>query len=112
MQGVHVVLTPALQQTILTQFETVLRNEPQIVRIHVHLEKDQELGRRHHFRATARVERRGPDVIAEIGGEDAYGALNALAHRVNDIISREHGKSRTKRHHPHGVELPADLPKI
>lgn len=111
MQGIHVELTPALQQALHDKFETLLRHNPFIIRLNLRLHKTQQLGRRSRFRATAQVECRGNDLIAGAEGMDAYGTLDALSQKLDEQLERRHGRRKDARNHPHGVEIAALLPK-
>ncbi|HEX2862256.1 MAG TPA: HPF/RaiA family ribosome-associated protein, partial [Lacunisphaera sp.] len=37
MQGIHVDLTPALQEALRSKFETLLRHDPNIIRLNIRL---------------------------------------------------------------------------
>lgn len=112
MQGIHVDLTPALQLAIHQKFETLLRHDPYIVRLNIRLHKDQKLGRRYHYRATAQVECRGPDLVAEAEGKEAYAALDELSQKLDEQLARRHERLKDKRNHPHEVEIDSVLPKV
>jgi putative sigma-54 modulation protein len=112
MQGIHVELTPGLQAAILGKFETLLLHNPRIIRLNLRLHRDQQLGREHHFNATAQVELSGPDVVAHADDKDAYVALDKLSQKLDQLIERRHDRRKDKRNHPHDIELDADLPKV
>ena len=111
MKGIHVELTGALRSLIQAKFGALIRHNPYIVRIEVHLEKSQKRGTEAIFRATGRIELRGPDIAANEAGTDAYGVLEALAGKLDHLLERRHGRRKEKRHHPHRVELAANIPK-
>jgi len=112
MQGIHVDLTPALQANIRSKFSTLLLYDERIVRINVTLNKDQKIGHEHHFIASAQIQVSGPDVIAHASDKDAYVALGQLFDKLDHLLDRRHDKRKDKRNHPHGIDLPADLPKV
>lgn len=112
MQGIHVELTPALQLAIHQKFETVLRHDPFIVRLNIRLHKDQKLGRKYHYHATAQVECRGPDIIAEAEGKEAYATLDELSQKLDEQLEKRHERLKDKRNHPHEVEIDSVLPKV
>lgn len=112
MQGVHVSLTPALQNSIQLRFAALLRHDAQIARINVRLHRDQTLGQIHHFTATAQVEVRGPDLVAQADDNDAYAALDQVAQKLDQLLERKHNRRKERRNHPHDVEIAADLPKV
>ena len=112
MQGIHVELTAALQQTIREKFSVLLRHNERIVRVQVRLHQDQVIGRKALFTATAQVELRGPDIVATVKGDDAYNLLDELVKRVDEQLKARHERLTDERKHPHGVEIDAPLPKI
>jgi putative sigma-54 modulation protein len=112
MQGIHVELTPALVNAIREKFGTLLHHDDRIVRLHVRLHKDQKLGHQYHYTATARVELRGPDLVAHADDKDAYAALDKLSQKLDELLERRHDRRKDKRNHPHAVELDSPLPKV
>jgi putative sigma-54 modulation protein len=112
MQGIHVELTPGLQGAIREKFGTLLQHNSRIIRIKVRLHKDQQLGRNHHFTATAQVELRGPDLVATAEDRDAYTALDQLSQRLDELLQVRHERRKERRHDLHAVDLAAPLPKI
>lgn len=113
MQGVHVELTAALQNTMRERFAVLLRHNPWIVRINVRLHQDQKLGtgQQHHYTATGQIEIGGPDLVASAEGKAAYDAIDQLASKLDRLLRERHGRRKEKRNHPHDVEIPVDLPK-
>jgi putative sigma-54 modulation protein len=111
MQGIHVELTPSLQQAIYEKFDSLLRHNERIIRINVRLHRDQTMGNEHHYTATGHIEIGGPDLVAHAGGKDAYAALDELSQRLDELLESRHGRRKDKRNHPKEIELDADLPK-
>lgn len=111
MQGIHVELTPGLQAAILDKFETLLRHNDRIIRLNIRLHKDQQLGQTHHFTATGQVELSGPDLVAHADDKDAYAALDQLSQKLDQLLERRHDRRKSKRNHPHAIELDNPLPK-
>ena len=113
MQGVHVDLTAAMQNTMRERFAVLLRHNPWIVRINVRLHKDQKLGKgqQHHYTATGQIEIGGPDLVASADGTAAYDTLDALVGKLDRLLRERHGLRKDKRNHPQEVELGAELPK-
>lgn len=112
VQGIHVEITPSLHQAIVGKFSPLLRHEENTVRIHVRLHRDQKLGTENHFTVTAQMEVRGPDAVAHAGGTDAYAVIDQVAEKLDHLLERRHDRRKDKRNHPHGVEIPAELPKV
>lgn len=111
VQGIHVELTPALHNAIVDKLSPLLRQEERTVRMNVRLQRDQKLGHENHYTITAQMEVPGPDIIAHASGTDAYGAIDGLADKLDRLLERRHDRRKDKRNHPHGVEIPAELPK-
>jgi putative sigma-54 modulation protein len=112
LQGVHVDLTPAMQNIIREKFSVLLRHNDYIVRVNVRLNKDQSRGRNSHFTATGQIEIRGPDIVAHVEGDDAYAVIDGLVDKLDKLLLDRHERRKDKRNHPHDVELDADLPKV
>lgn len=112
LQGIHVEITPALHQIVVEKFSGLVRHDQHIIRVNVRLHKDQQLGDDYHYSATGVIEVRGPDLVAHAGGKDAYAALDELVDKLDQLLERRHGRKKDRRNHPHGIELPADLPKV
>lgn len=112
MQGVHVSLTPSLQNSIQLRFAALLRHDAQIVRINIRLHRDQTIGQTHHYTATAQVELRGPDLVAHADDSNAYAALDQVAQKLDQLLERKHSRRKDRRNHPRGVEIAAELPKV
>ncbi|MDO8543859.1 MAG: ribosome-associated translation inhibitor RaiA [Opitutaceae bacterium] len=112
MQGVHIDLTPAMQNIIREKFSVLLRHNEWIVRVDIRLHQDQQRGRKHHYTATGLIAVRGPDIIASVKGDDAYNVLDGLVEKLDELIRERHERFKDKRNHPHDVEIGAELPKV
>lgn len=112
LQGIHVDLTPALQNAIREKLSPLFRHDERIIRIDVRLHREQTLGTEHLFRAAAQIEISGPDLNASAEDKDAYVALDALVEKLDRLLEARHGRRKDRRNHPHGVEIDsAPLPK-
>lgn len=111
LQGIHVELTPALQEAIREKFSALLRHNPRIIRIDVRLHSTQTLGQNHLYRASAQVEIGGPDLNASAEGPEAYDVLDECAARLGKLLERRHGLRKDRRNHPQEIELEAAIPK-
>lgn len=112
MQGIHVELTAAMQNMIREKFSVLLRHHERIIRIHVRLHQDQNLGQSYHYSATGQIEIGGPDIVATVKGEDAYNILDGLVEKLDEQLRDRHERRKDKRNHPRGVEIDANLPKM
>lgn len=112
MQGVHVELTPAMQNIIYEKFSVLLRHNEWIVRVNVRLHQDQQRGNKFHYTATGQIEIGGPDIIATVKGDDAYSVLDGLVEKLDDQLRERHERRKDKRNHPAEIEIDTDLPKV
>ena len=92
VRGIHLVLTPALQEAARHKAEHLLRHEDHIVRIRLDLELDRTRGAKDVFIAKGRIEIRGPDLIAQVHSEDAYKSLDLLGDKLDELLRRRHQK--------------------
>jgi putative sigma-54 modulation protein len=92
VRGIHLDLTPALQQAAWHKAEHLLRHEDRIVRIRLDLELDRTRGAQDVFLAKGRIEIRGPDLIAQVHSEDAYKSLDLLVDKLDELLRRRHQK--------------------
>lgn len=112
MQGIHVDLTAAMQNVIREKFSVLLRHHERIIRINVRLQQDQNRGQNHHYSGTAHIEIGGPDIVANVKGEDAYNVFDGLVEKLDQQLRERHERRKEKRNHPHDVEIDANLPKM
>jgi putative sigma-54 modulation protein len=112
VRGVHFTLSDALQAAAREKAVRLLRHEDHIVRIRLDLEHDQTRNPRHAFVAKGHIEIRGPDLIASVDSDEPQKSLDALIDKLDGLLRKRASAAKTKRHHPHGVEIPAKLPKV
>ncbi len=111
VSGIHVDLTPALKAYVVEKLDKLFTHEDQIVRIRVEIEFDDRKSKDDRFTAKARMEIHGPDAIISVTSDDAYKSIDLLADKLDRKIRRRSRLQKTKRNHPHEVELDAVLPK-
>lgn len=112
IQGIHIEITPAMQNIIRDKFSVLLRHNERIVRINIRLNKDQARGRQNHYVATGQIEIGGPDLVARVEGDDAYNVLDGLVEKLDALLLDRHDRRKDRRNHLHEVEINAELPKI
>jgi putative sigma-54 modulation protein len=112
VRGVHFNLTPALQAAAEEKAARLLRHQERIIRIRLDIEHDQTRDPSHAFVAKGHIEIRGPDLIASVDSEEPQQSLDALIDKLDGLLRKRASAAKTKRHHPHGVEIPSILPKI
>lgn len=110
LQGVHVDLTPAMQNIMRDKFSVLLRHNERIVRINIRLNKDQTRGRNTHYTATGQIEIAGPDLVAHVEGDDAYNVIDGLVDKLDKLVRDRHERRKDRRHQTNGVDIAADLP--
>lgn len=64
------------------------------------------------FVATARLERPGQDEVAHAAAVEPDLAVQAVMAKLERIEAGRVGARKHAQHHPHGIELPAELPKL
>jgi putative sigma-54 modulation protein len=112
VRSVHFNLSDALHAAAREKAVRLLRHEERIVRIRLDLEHDQTRNPRHAFVAKGHIEIRGPDLIASVDSDEPQKSLDKLIDKLDGMLRRRASAAKTKRHHPHGVEIPAKLPKV
>jgi putative sigma-54 modulation protein len=112
LQGIHIDLTPALQNIMREKFSVLFRHHERILRVNINLHKDQTRGKNHHFSATGQVEIAGPDLVATVRGDDAYEVIDGLVEKLDEQLRERHERRKDKRNHPRAIELEAELPKM
>jgi putative sigma-54 modulation protein len=109
--GVHLELTPAMQNVMSEKFAVLLRHNEWIVRVNVRISMDQTRGQQHLYSGTAQIEMRGPDIIANVKGDDAYAVIDGLVEKLDEQLRERHERLLYDRRHPHDVEIEANIPK-
>ena len=108
----HFELTPALQTAAEEKAARLLRHEEHIIRIRVDIEHDRTRNPGQAFSAKGHIEIRGPDLIASVESDEPLKSLEALIDVLDGLLRKRASAAKTKRRHPHGVEIPSDLPKV
>jgi len=111
VRGIHLDLTGALKSIAEEKAVRLLRHQEHIIRVRLDLEHDQTRALRESFIAKGHIEIRGPDLLASVASDDLYKSLDGLIDKLDRMLRKRACAAKTKRHHPHGVELPAELPK-
>jgi putative sigma-54 modulation protein len=112
VRGVHLDLTGALKSIAEEKAVRLLRHQERIIRVRLDLEHDQTRDPRHAFVAKGHIEIRGPDLVASVASDDLYKSLDAVVDKLDRMLRRRATAAKTKRRHPHGVEIPVELPKV
>ncbi|WP_221031332.1 ribosome hibernation-promoting factor, HPF/YfiA family [Actomonas aquatica] len=112
ISGIHLDLTDAIKAHVREKVTKLLRHEPQIVRVRIDIEYQETKSRHGQFTAKGRIEIQGPDCIAGETGDDAYAAIDKTVKELDRLLRKRATDRLSKRNHPSGVELDADLPKV
>jgi putative sigma-54 modulation protein len=111
LRGIHLDLTDAMKAIINEKAARLLRHEPRIDRIRIEVELDKTKTSQAHFIAHGRIEISGPDLVASSDSNDAYKSIDLMVDKLDGLLRKRHSSLKEKRHHPHGVEIGAPLPK-
>lgn len=112
LKGVHLDLTEALKSIAQEKVSRLFRHEERIDRIRIELEHDKTKSIDKEFIAKGHIEIHGPSMIASVASEDCLKSLDQLVDKLDRMIRRRSRLRISKRRHPHGVEIPATLPKV
>jgi putative sigma-54 modulation protein len=112
IRGVHLDLTAALKTIAEEKVDRLFRHQERIIRVRLDLEHDKTRAVRQAFVAKGHIEIRGPDLIASVASDDLYKSLDELVDKLDRMLRKRATAALNKRLHPHGVEIPAELPKV
>jgi putative sigma-54 modulation protein len=108
----HFEITPALQTAAEEKASRLLRHEEHIIRIRIDLEHDRTRNPSQAFVAKGHIEIRGSALIASADSNEPLAALDALIDKLDALLRKRASAAKSKRHHPHSVDLTSDLPKV
>jgi putative sigma-54 modulation protein len=112
LKGVHLDLTESLKSIANEKVSRLFRHEERIVRIRIELEYDKTGAKDKEFLAKGHIEIQGPSMNATVATDDCLKSLDQLVDKLDRMIRRRSRLRRVKRKHPHGVEIPAEIPKV
>jgi putative sigma-54 modulation protein len=112
VRGIHLELTEALRTAVADKTARLFRHEEHIIRLRIDLEHDKTQDVNHRFLAKAQIEIRGPDLIASVASDDAYKSIDLLVDKLDGLLRKRHSHHKEKTHHPRGVELTDEIPKV
>jgi putative sigma-54 modulation protein len=112
VRGVHLELTDALKAMAEEKATRLLRHQEHIIRVRLDLEHDKTRAARAVFVAKGHIEIRGPDLVASVASDDLAKSLDAVVDKLDRMLRKRATAAMVKRQHPHGVEIPAKLPKV
>jgi putative sigma-54 modulation protein len=112
VRGVHLDLTGALKTIAEEKVARLFRHQEHIIRVRLDLEHDKKRALHQAFIAKGHIEIRGPDLLASVASDDLYKSLDELIDKLDRMLRRRACAAKDKRHHPHAVEIPSELPKV
>lgn len=112
VRGIHLDLTDALRAAVQEKTTRLFRHQDHIIRLRVDLELDKKHDTEHRCIAKGHIEISGPDIVASVASDDVYKSIDLLVDKLDGLLRKRSSHSKEKRHHPHGVEIPSDLPKV
>ena len=109
--GHHFSMSEATRSDIEGMAEKLLRHHAHIVRIRFEAESSTLRSGERAYTVKGMVEIRGPDVAASSTTDNLYKSIHEVVNKLERMLSEKAHIREDKRHHPHGVEIPAVLPK-
>ena len=112
VSGVHLELTDALKSAVAEKVDKLFRHETHIIRIRIELEFHAHNSKENEFVAKGHIEINGPPKFASVATDDLYKSIDQLVIKLDRMLRRRSRLRQVKRKHPHGVEIPSELPKV
>ena len=100
IRGIHLQLSPALQEAALEKAARLLRHDRSIIRIRLDFERTQSTEADKQFAAKGHLEIGGPDLVATVASDDAYKSLDLLVNKLDELLRRRHQKRVNTRNDP------------
>jgi putative sigma-54 modulation protein len=111
ISGIHLDLTDAMKETVYQKMERLFKHETRILRLRIELERSGCKNHLDEFIAKGHIILSGPEMIVRVASEDLYKSIDLLVDKLDRKLRRRSRLIKVKRHHPHEIEFPADLPK-
>ncbi len=114
LSGVHLDLTEALKATVRDKAEKLFNHEERIIRLRVELafDENKKHGKEEEFIAKGHIEINGPPLIVSAESDDLYKSIDLMVNKLDRKLRRRSRLQKVKRNHLHGVDIPAELPKV
>lgn len=114
ISGLHIDLTDALKNLVTEKADKLFQHEERIIRLRVELEYNlnKGSGKAEEFIAKGHIEINGPPMIVSVASEDLYKSIDQMISKLDRKLRRRSRLNRVKRKQPHGVDIPANLPKV
>lgn len=112
ISGHHLDLTEALKQNVHEKVEKLFAHEERIIRLRVELEYTPNVSGQDEYIAKGHIEINGPPIVLKVESDDLYNSIDEMVDKLDRKLRRRSRLRRVKRKHLHGIELPADVPKV
>ncbi|MEO0796618.1 MAG: ribosome-associated translation inhibitor RaiA [Verrucomicrobiota bacterium] len=112
ISGVHLDLTDSIKNIVREKAEKLFNHEDRIIRLRVELETNSHKGNQDEFIAKGHIEINGPPMVVSASSEDLYKSIDKMIHKLDRKLRRRSRLYKVKRKNTHGVEIPAELPKV
>jgi putative sigma-54 modulation protein len=112
VRGIHLGLRDAIKSAAVEKATRLLRHQERIVRLRFDLEHDQTSDPAQAFIAKGHIEIHGPDLVASVSSDDLQKSLDGVIDKLDGMLRKRATVARSKRRHPHPVEIPVDLPNV
>jgi len=110
--GHHLTLSEATRADVQAIAEKILKRHAHIVRVRLESEHATLRTGEPAYTVRGMVELRGPDLAASSTTDNLYRSIHEVVDKLERMLSEKARMRENKRHHPHGVEIPASLPKV
>ena len=108
LSGIHLELTDALKAKVEEKAQKLFGHKARIVRLRVELSAEQKQS----FIAKGHLEMPRESLIVSKKHRDLYKAIDMMIEGLDRQLRKIRAGEKHKRHHPHGVDIPAEIPKI
>ena len=114
ISGLHMDLTESIKHIVKEKAEKLFAHEDRIIRLRVELEfnENKGKGKKEEFIAKGHIEINGPPMIVSVASNDLYKSIAQMVDKLDRKLRRRSRLNKVKRNQLHGVDIPADLPKV
>ena len=108
----HFSMSEATRADVEGIAEKLLKHHAHIVRVRFESEFETLRSGERAYTVKGMVELRGPDLAASATTDNLYKSIHEVVDKLERMLGERARKRVDKRHHPHPVEIPAELPKV
>ena len=113
MSGENLELTNSIKQFIIEKSEKLFYHNEKIIRMRVEVKYDQhKSSHQKEYLAKGHLEVKGNAHNVTEASNDLYKSIDQMVLKLDRMMRRRSRLERTKRKQPHGIDLPAYIPKI